>query len=526
MAPQLNPLQSWRLLISIGMLFGMIHVLLGAATTASQECYPGTGIGILTRPITNIVPTGFSTLTVITEEYLQTVAQAFPSVAEGTLLYKFDNVEKRYSVNQFQFGTWTNPDQTLFLGEGFLFRNPSNAFPIVFSAPVYPFHFPLWHGLYGWNLVVQASCYPALTLSGGSEGDQVALIETNGTLAVHVYSKQIGWNPPLPPIPYGTAYFYLPDPYSQGPPLACQTLSVYLNNYVPADGINALFLSTYLCKASGPNMVGQLYAGIGGTDIAFPIGDPVPFHSGERAGYFNSSSNALRCLPSDKWASYLQIRVWDISVVPTYEEAQRRGYIHGQSQALPIPARSPLLPPANLTGLSMTYYGPLTAILPIFQPPTNQIVFEEQTTTFYVGAVAPFGSHLEYQWQKRLENAEWSNVLGATSNRLTFQAVQLQHAGDYRVSVMYYCSNRFTAPATLTVLTRPRLQASMLTLSTNVLRLTLKGPNGFGYGIEESTNLASWRLAFETTNAPGPWNFLVTNASAPPQIFFRARVLE
>ena len=58
-----------------------------------------------------------------------------PVVPNGTVLYKFDNVTKRYSVNRFHRQRWSNPAQTLNPGEGAMIFNPSRrAFEVEFTG--------------------------------------------------------------------------------------------------------------------------------------------------------------------------------------------------------------------------------------------------------------------------------------------------------------------------------------------------------------------------------------------------------
>jgi len=56
------------------------------------------------------------------------------NVPEGTQFYKFDAAAQRWQVNQFQFGRWVWPQQTLAPGEGAFIRNPTNPFSITFTG--------------------------------------------------------------------------------------------------------------------------------------------------------------------------------------------------------------------------------------------------------------------------------------------------------------------------------------------------------------------------------------------------------
>jgi hypothetical protein len=81
------------------------------------------------------VPRGFSSIANHLDHGGNTVAELLPSVPEGTLLYKFDEVQKGiHTVNQFQFGAWSRPKETLSPGEGAFLRNPGPDFSITFTG--------------------------------------------------------------------------------------------------------------------------------------------------------------------------------------------------------------------------------------------------------------------------------------------------------------------------------------------------------------------------------------------------------
>ncbi|NBR84455.1 MAG: hypothetical protein EBS84_04755 [Proteobacteria bacterium] len=54
-----------------------------------------------------------------------TVLALFPSVPNGTSIFKFDSVSGSYTGSTFLFGSWNNPSMTLVPGEGFFFKNPT-----------------------------------------------------------------------------------------------------------------------------------------------------------------------------------------------------------------------------------------------------------------------------------------------------------------------------------------------------------------------------------------------------------------
>lgn len=80
------------------------------------------------------IPPGFSSIANHLDHGANTVAKLLPSVPEGTLLYKFDNIREIHTVNQFQSGEWLRPEETLAPGEGALIRNPGKEFSLTFTG--------------------------------------------------------------------------------------------------------------------------------------------------------------------------------------------------------------------------------------------------------------------------------------------------------------------------------------------------------------------------------------------------------
>ncbi len=95
------------------------------------------GIEIATNAI--VVPPGFSLIANPLFQGENTVIEILPSVPEGTILFRFDNVRKVYSVNLFDFGAWTNPDEKITPGEGAFILNPTDQpFQPVFTGTTEP----------------------------------------------------------------------------------------------------------------------------------------------------------------------------------------------------------------------------------------------------------------------------------------------------------------------------------------------------------------------------------------------------
>jgi hypothetical protein len=229
----------------------------------------------------------------------------------------------------------------------------------------------------------------------------------------------------------------------------------------------------------------------------------------------------------------LQIRVWDISAAASYEQAQGLTYLHGKSSIVRSPdqAPSPLSPPVNLRALFQPIiYGPLGGPEVSVSGPAHQIVFEGESAAFNtsVNIMWPPGfltSSFDYQWQKSLDEVNWTNIAGATSNALVLPRVRAEDAGYYRMLVLYDCLYAVSSAARLTVLPRSRLTLELARAdgANILLRLTLTGPSGFSYALEQSTNLVQWHPFLNLTNLVIPSHLLLTNDN--PSRFLRARVL-
>jgi len=83
------------------------------------------GMIVETQSIT--APPGFSLISNPLFRGSNTVVEILPNVPEGTILYRFDNFKKTYSVNSFDFAKWSAPTETLKPGEGAFLFNPTDA---------------------------------------------------------------------------------------------------------------------------------------------------------------------------------------------------------------------------------------------------------------------------------------------------------------------------------------------------------------------------------------------------------------
>jgi hypothetical protein len=76
-----------------------------------------------------VVPNGKSLLGIQFKHGGNTVAELFPSPPEGLLIFTYDC---GYYDNQFAFGKWVHPEQTLEPGQGVMIDNPGDAFTLSF----------------------------------------------------------------------------------------------------------------------------------------------------------------------------------------------------------------------------------------------------------------------------------------------------------------------------------------------------------------------------------------------------------
>jgi hypothetical protein len=90
------------------------------AQSSAQTVYSVNAVGFVNVNF----PPGFTLASNPLEGATNTVPALFPSVPNGTSVFKFDSGTGSYVGSTFLFGSWNNPSMTLVPGEGFFFRNP------------------------------------------------------------------------------------------------------------------------------------------------------------------------------------------------------------------------------------------------------------------------------------------------------------------------------------------------------------------------------------------------------------------
>lgn len=91
-----------------------------AASSLAQTVYSVNAVGFVNLTF----PPGFTLATNPLEGSTNTVPALFPSVPNGTSVFKFDSATGSYTGSTFLFGSWNNASMTLVPGEGFFFKNP------------------------------------------------------------------------------------------------------------------------------------------------------------------------------------------------------------------------------------------------------------------------------------------------------------------------------------------------------------------------------------------------------------------
>lgn len=107
-------------------ILGLITGNAGAPPSLPTDMVGLQPFGLTVETQTIIAPPGFSLIGNPLFRGDNTVVEVLPSVPEGTILYRFDNVKKIYSVNVFDFGRWTNPDDKFQPGDGAFLLNPTD----------------------------------------------------------------------------------------------------------------------------------------------------------------------------------------------------------------------------------------------------------------------------------------------------------------------------------------------------------------------------------------------------------------
>src|SRR5438105_2540605 len=179
--------------------------------------------------VASVFPAGYSMIGNPLDRGNNAVAALFPNPPPKTLLYTFDAKHQTWrNANEFEFGAWTQPDETLNIGDGAFLFAPFSFRQVFAGLATKPPAFPQIEG--GLNL-----------LSVSTEGFWYHHNQPNPTAVP----------------PQGTIYF---------------------NNYAPH--VDAPFVGPDGSRLEGSNWVAQLYASSSQSGVFVPVGVPLPFLTG------------------------------------------------------------------------------------------------------------------------------------------------------------------------------------------------------------------------------------------------------
>lgn len=98
-----------------------LMIAASAASSLAQTVYSVNAVGFVNVNF----PPGFTLSSNPLDGAANTVLALFPTVPNGTSVFKFDSATGSYTGSTFLFGSWNNPSMTLVPGEGFFFKNPT-----------------------------------------------------------------------------------------------------------------------------------------------------------------------------------------------------------------------------------------------------------------------------------------------------------------------------------------------------------------------------------------------------------------
>jgi len=486
-----------------------------------------------TDSLTIPVPQGLSTIANPFEGDSNTVGRILAPVPEGTQLYKFDATSQRWSVNQWQFGNWTDPAQRLEPGEGAFIRNPSNEFQVTFAGIV-PTNFQ--SQLPGGFSLASVPVGGIESLIANDSDRLYAWDPLTTNYASFDYIAGIGWFGEFGPYPLdgpvrpGRAFFYqgfqLPTP-----PPPSSLPSVYFNNYAPAAGVDSPVTSTLDCI--GDFLVAQLYWSRPGFLSFLPLGSPVPLLPSSSGTYLDAAGvDLVRTVDSSPPVQiWVEIRVWDLRGGATYEEASAQvlsEYDWGRGQAFEINGVFGCCPPSlplNLTGLPASFAVGRIDAGPYFTAnPTNTVAVGGETVTLDPQFWIPTWAPGRIQWQKQTGSNTWSDVVGATNWLMTIPSVSVSDTGTYRVDWRRDCAIRLSPPRDLVVVNGLKIGIPAFRSPDGALVFEVGLAPALDYTVEVSGNLRDWLPLAQITNAPAQWEVVDTDALDRPQRFYRVRV--
>jgi hypothetical protein len=285
-----------------------------------------------------------------------------------------------------------------------------------------------------------------------------------------------------------------------------------------------------------------MYAGPNEAALA-PVGEPVSFLSGDKAGFFNTGSNAVRDVTSvaPGETAVVDIRMWSASGgATTHEEARAQGEPTTQSliiQVLTGGVGEPPSLPAGLVGLTSSS-GLSSIILDV-----------SGGGTYFVGGTARLTATYDYvpsrtvtyQWQRGTPeqfvqdesgnwvwvSGTWVDIDGATGPVLELSPLRFEDADHYQVWLhIEGCGGAGRSfPVELQVLPTHSLSDPSVDPQTGAFRFVLEAESAFDFVIEYSSDFVVWNPLRTVVKPVGPVEITDTGAPGNQQRFYRARVL-
>ena len=111
------------------LLLGVVGAV--ASSTAGAQVYSVNAVGYVNKTI----PTGFSIVANPLIAADNKISTLFPSVPDGTIVYKFNTATAQFTANNYFFG-WSDAAQELVPGEGAFVYNPGAPFTVTFVGDV------------------------------------------------------------------------------------------------------------------------------------------------------------------------------------------------------------------------------------------------------------------------------------------------------------------------------------------------------------------------------------------------------
>ncbi len=200
----------------------------------------------------------------------------------------------------------------------------------------------------------------------------------------------------------------------------------------------------------GDRFIAQFFAGPTALTLG-PVGSPVAFGTGLRAGYFPGEERSIPTVPPGGVA-FVQIRAWELAAGATFDLAAASNGKIGVSPVLRITTGnvgSPPTLPAFLLGLASFHldYGRAPSLVTAPEPVTAILGTRVEFVVAAEGLPSP-----QFQW---IRNG--LDIAGATSTKLEFSAVQSADTGLYSVRIHNVLGEVITTPVQLLLIEPPAI---------------------------------------------------------------------